>query len=583
LKKRSYIYLTMMMIFVGGILFAQETEVPTVAEEVVEETEEVKQPAVLEIYDVRASRGETVEFEVEASNLPEGVSSVVWTLDLALEGVEAATVRPSDDQPVNSQVSVAPVDQGKSSFAFIVEAPEGEMLSSGVLARVSFTAPNKIVLRKKFEVSDPKAVLESGAKITLEKEVGTIAITLIKAPVRLFAFMAGVVALIYWCSTIKKFEVFFRFCPPLIWMYFIPMVCTTIGVIPDSSALYSPFMSKIILPAILVLLLIPSDIRSIAQLGVKAVLMMCFATTGIVVGAVVSFYIFTTFTPGALPEETWKGVAALSGSWIGGSPNMFAVLESVGTPPGIIGPLVVVDTVLAYSWLGLLIALSAYQRKIDKYHKADSKMIDEISARLEAEQAEHSRAPRTADIAFMCGIAFVASQVCIWCGYPIFDFVKNTLGLTLISEVVNSYGWSILLITAVGLGLSMTKVRHLDYCGASSLGYIGLYLLLTCYGAQANLQAVIEVPMFFALGFVWLVIHIAFLYAGIRILKAPLFLGATSSMANIGGTASAPVVAAAYNQSMAPVGLLMAILGSTVGTPLALFVVAMICKYIETG
>ncbi len=180
----------------------------------------------------------------------------------------------------------------------------------------------------------------------------------------------------------------------------------------------------------------------------------------------------------------------------------------------------------------------------------------------------------------MIGVAFVASQICIYLGKPIYAFIDETLKLELISSVVSSYGWAILLITAVGLFLSTTKVRRLDYSGASSLGYTGLYLLLTCYGAQANFQAVLEVPVFFGIGFVWLIIHIIILYIGVRLTRSPLFLGATSSMANIGGTASAPVVAAAYNPSMAPVGLLMAILGGVLGTPLALFVIATFGKMI---
>src|SRR5690606_35451510 len=212
--------------------------------------------------------------------------------------------------------------------------------------------------------------------------------------------------------------------------------------------------------------------------------------------------------PNSLPEGTWKGIAALSGSWIGGSPNMFAVIETLSTPASIIGPMVIVDTVCAYTWLGLLITLVPYQEKVDKRHSADTRAIEEKSARLRMEQQSNARAPRTADIAFMIGGAFVVSQACLWIGsefvFPLFNDVLEWHWLT---DFMNAFGWGILVITAAGLLLSMTRMRTLDYCGASSLGNVGLYLMLTGYGAQANLRAIMEVPVFFGIGVMWILIH----------------------------------------------------------------------------
>lgn len=399
-------------------------------------------------------------------------------------------------------------------------------------------------------------------------------------PAALFAVLAAVVAIIYMLSTVKSLEGFFRYFPPLIWMYFIPMILTTIGITPDSSPLYSPFMSKIMLPAILVLLIIPSDIRTVVKLGPKAIAVMLVATLGITLGAIGSFSLFQFIMPDSLPEGTWQGIAALSGSWIGGSPNMTAVIESVGAPANIIGPLIIVDTVLAYSWLGVLVALSGYQHRIDKFNNASTQIVEELSERVRLDQEAHSRTPKPVDIAIMVGLAFGVSQICIALGPQIYNLIEAIFGeKNVIGEVVSGYGWAILLITAAGLFLSTTKVRHLDYCGASSIGYIGLYLLLTTYGARADLRSIFEVPVFFGMGLVWLIIHIVVLAIGLRLLKAPLFLGATSSMANIGGTASAPVVAASYYSTMAPVGLLMGIIGGTIGTPIA-FAIAAACRMI---
>ncbi|MCC5877343.1 MAG: DUF819 family protein, partial [Candidatus Sumerlaeia bacterium] len=362
-----------------------------------------------------------------------------------------------------------------------------------------------------------------------------------------------------------------------------PMTMTTIGITPDSSPLYSPFNLTVLLPAVLVLLLIPSDLRGLARLGGKALLMMAFATTGIVVGAILSFALFNTMFGDSLPEDTWKGVTSLSGSWIGGSANMMAVVGSIQTPPSILGPMIVVDTALAYSWLGILIALSVYQKRVDAYHKADSSAIEEMAAKLTREKEQKAQAPSVADIAIMIALAFVVSQLCLFLAQPLYHFLHEVLQLTAITSVVNAYGWGILLLTVVGLLLSLTPARQLEFRGASSIGYVGLYLLLTGFGAQANFRAILEVPLYFGIGAVMIGTHICFLYIGLRLLRAPMVLAAASSMANIGGTASAPVVAASFNQSLAPLGLVMAILGSTLGTPLALLVVATTTRALSGG
>jgi uncharacterized membrane protein len=535
------------------------------------------------VEDIRGGTGESVTFPVRALKLPPETTAIEWVLDLRLPAIETVTARAGSNTPPNTRIAVEPAAQGPPRFFFRVEAEAGQTLSGKEIALVTFRAPSRIVQRTSIEMPEAWAVNAQGGRTLLVPETYSLAISLIHDPVVLFTFLAACVAVIFWLGRLRALAKLFRYFPPLIWTYFVPMVCTTVGIIPDASTLYSPFMSRVILPAVLILLLIPANVRQIQRLGLKALAIMLFGTLGIVLGAIGSTALFAGIAGAALPPDAWKGVAALSGSWIGGSANMMAVIEAISVPPSIIGPLVVVDTVLAYSWLGLLIALSAYQKTIDRHHKADSSVVDEISAHLEAEHEAHARDPKVVDIALMLGLAFGVSQLCLSFGGPVHQWITGTLGWKAIAEIINAYGWGILLITAAGILLSMTRLRELDYCGASSLGYVGLYLMLTTYGARANLRAVLDVPVFFGIGFVWLVIHIAVLYLGIRLLRAPVFLAATASMANIGGTASAPVVAAAYNQSMAPVGLLMAILGSVIGTPAALFLVAVAARAIMGG
>lgn len=539
-------------------------------------------PAELLVDDLRAGVGQPVSGGftlVRGDEMPrEGDVVLTWRTTFGVPLDAPALVPASKD--VQSGASVISREDGTCEFtlrgpatAFFSDKEKEAKLK---VATVSFTPSAGIVTRR--AVGIVNARFEAGdAAFPVDGVEGSIAVALVTNVTSLFTLLCGTVAGIFMLSRVKAFEGFFKYFPPLIWMYFVPMFYTTFGITPDTSALYSPFMSRTLLPATLVLLLIGSDVRAIAQLGFKALAIMLIGTAGIVAGALVSFAIFH----GALPEQAWKGIAALSGSWIGGSPNMTAVIESLKAPPSLIGPLVIVDTVCAYTWLGFLIAGSQFQKRIDAFNRADSRVIDEIAVRLKAEEAANSRMPKTADVAIMLAVAFVVSQVCLWLGKPVFAFFDVTLGMKKMGEVLNAFGWGILLITAAGLFLSTTRIRLLEYCGASGLGNVGLFLLLTTYGAQANLRAIMEVPVFFGVGIVWISVHVVVLLVGVRLMRVPIFLGATASMANIGGTASAPVVAASYNPAMAPVGLLMAILGGILGTPVALLVVGTACKAIS--
>ncbi|GMU20093.1 MAG: hypothetical protein AMXMBFR13_01930 [Phycisphaerae bacterium] len=411
------------------------------------------------------------------------------------------------------------------------------------------------------------------------------------SPVALFAFLATLAAVIFWVSARPGLQRFFRFFPALIWMYFLPMLCSSVGLIPHESPLYG-FMVSPILPVIIVLLLLPSDPATIARVGPKGIAMMLIGTLGIVAGAAGSIALFLYFLPaGTLPPDLWKGVAALSGSWIGGSPNMAAIAASVSLEPTLFGKMVVVDTVCAYTWLGVLIALVGWQARLDRFNRADGCLVEQLASRLALQQAERSRPIHTPDVLAILGIGFAVSQLCLFVGESLGSTVSRAeqaggvLATLRLSQVLSGFGWGILLTTAAGIALSFTSLRKLDDAGASSLGNAGLYLLLTTFGAQADLRLIgREDAWLFAIGAVWLLIHIAILFVGARLLRAPLFLVATGSMANVGGTASAPVVAAAFHPSLAPVGLLLAILGGIIGTPIGLLVVGKLCAALaETG
>ena len=371
----------------------------------------------------------------------------------------------------------------------------------------------------------------------------------------LAAFLSAVLGLVFWLSTFESLERVFKFLPPVIWAYFVPMLSTTLGIIPPESPVYD-WMSTYLLPFALFLLMITVDIRAILRLGPMALIMMLAGTAGIVIGGPIAFGLLGGFFA---DPEAWKGFAALSGSWIGGTANLVAIQESVGASASTLAPLLVVDVVVGYGWMGVLIFLSAYQDRFDRWVGADASHVQELNKRMESLNQERTPA-EIGDYAFIVGIALAAAV-----GSRLTGDLLPELG-----SVISSGTWAVLIVVTVGLVLSFTPLQDLERKGASKIGYFALYLLLTSIGAKADLSVVLDVPMYLVTGAVWIAIHILVLFAAARYFKAPLFFVATGSMANVGGAASAPIVAGVYLPAMAPVGLLMGVAGYILGIYAAL-------------
>ncbi|MDE2783609.1 MAG: DUF819 family protein [Gemmatimonadota bacterium] len=374
---------------------------------------------------------------------------------------------------------------------------------------------------------------------------------LINDPMGVFAFLAGLVALIFWVSELPRCKKLFEVVPPVIYVYFLPMLATTAGITPAASPLYDWTVPYLLLFALL-MLMVSVDLGSVARLGPVALFMVAAGTIGIVIGGPISLMLFG----GMLPEDAWTGFAALSGSWIGGTANMVAIAESVGTSPDAMGPVIVVDTVVGYGWMGVLIAMVGLQGRFDRRTKARTDAIEQTNRRLEEMKSE--RRPLTLRYAVvMIGFGMACAVLAQRLGQR-FPAVGDP-------TIISGTTWAILIVVTGGLVLSFTPLRKLETVGASHLGYTALYLLLAGIGAQADLRAVLDAPVYLLAGAVWIAIHLGVLLIAARIVRAPLFFVATGSMANVGGAASAPVVAGVYHRAMAPIGLLMAVAGYILG------------------
>ena len=374
---------------------------------------------------------------------------------------------------------------------------------------------------------------------------------LLSDPTAVAAYLAGLIALVFWLSGLPRLGKLFDITPPVIYAYFLPTLSTTFGITPPSSPAYA-WMVRYLLPFALLLLMITIDLRAIARLGTTAIVMLLGGTLGIVIGGPIAYLLFGSF----LPPDSWKGLAALSGSWIGGTANMVAIAESVGTPDSILGPIIVVDTVVGYGWMGVLLLLSGYQKKFDARMGARTDAIEETNRRIEA-LAPQRRPLDTRMAVVIVGLGFAGAVASVAAGARLPAVGTPT--------IISNTTWAVLIVVTGGLLFSFTRVRSLEEWGASKVGYAALYLLLGAIGAQADLKAVLAAPVFLAAGIVWIAIHALILYVLARLIRAPLFFFATGSMANVGGAASAPVVAGVYHPAMAPVGLLMAVAGYILG------------------
>ena len=395
---------------------------------------------------------------------------------------------------------------------------------------------------------------------------------LITNDIVLFGLIAGTLGLIFWLSSgpTPFWKKVFTWVPALLLCYFIPALYNTVGLIDGANnSLNNPVASRVLLPAALVLLTLSVDLKGILKLGPKLLFVFCAGTLGIVLGAIVSFQLMEWLHPPAVAGDTWKGMAALSGSWIGGGANMVAIREVYAVDATLFGQFAVVDVAIASAWMATLLFLANRAPQIDARSGADTKALDEMKERIAAYEAANARIPSLTDLMVIIGVAFgivglahaIATPLAAWFGANVANAAQFSLD--------SSFVWVIVLSTIAGLGLSATRARQLENAGASRLGTVFLYFLIACIGMQMDFLQLAGRPELLAIGVIWMLTHILVIWVAAKLVKAPLFYFAVGSQGNIGAAASAPVVAAAFHPSLAPVGVLLGTVGYATGTVIA--------------
>lgn len=394
----------------------------------------------------------------------------------------------------------------------------------------------------------------------------------------ILAVLLAVLGALFWISEQAAGRKFFSIIPMLVFCYFVPTTLTTLGVLPDHSPLYDWIMAYL-LPCSLLLLILALDVPGIIRLGPKAVIMLLAGTTGVVIGGPIALLIFKS----SVPEDTWQGLAALCGSWIGGGANMAALKDIAGTSSEMFGLMIIVDVAVANVWMGFLLFAAGKQKSIDRWTGADTAAIDDLKHRMADFQERTSRIPTLTDLMLILALGFICAWLCFKAGDILaqnFTYVDQlaTEKLRVIEgpdapEVIKPYlgasTWKFILITTIGVLLSFTKARNLEGAGASKIGSAMLFVLVASIGAHADFNKMFEQEgalMLVALGAVWMLIHIVIMLGVGKLIKAPVFFIAVGSQANIGGAASAPIVAGAFHPALAPVGVLLAVAGYVLGT-----------------
>jgi uncharacterized membrane protein len=380
-------------------------------------------------------------------------------------------------------------------------------------------------------------------------------------------------------SNIPFFKKFYGIVPALLLCYFLPAFLNTFGVISsDESNLYF-VASRYLLPASLVLLCLNIDIEGIRRLGPKALIMFFTATIGIVIGGPIALWMVSRISPDILDDEIWRGLATVAGSWIGGGANQTAMKEIYGASDQLFSAMIVVDVFVANVFMSLLLFGTGYNKKINKFFKADDSAIESLKNKMESFQKKMAKVATFKDLMLLIALSFTAIGLAHFLSNIISPAVsdwlvsiKDTSPMT--SVLLTSFGsgffWLVVFSTLFGIILSFTKAREFEGIGASKLGTIFLYILVATIGMKMDIKELINnwgvFKFLISGGLIWITIHALFLLIVAKIIKAPFFYVAVGSQANIGGAASAPVVAAAFSPSLAPVGVLLAVLGYAVGT-----------------
>lgn len=396
--------------------------------------------------------------------------------------------------------------------------------------------------------------------------------------------LTGALGLVFYTNSLPRFKKFYTFVPALLMCYFIPAALNSLGIVNGEESQLYFVASRYLLPASLVLLCLSIDLKGIYNLGPKAIMMFFAATVGIVVGGPFALWLVGQSDPGVLggnaPDAYWRGLSTVAGSWIGGGANQAALKEISDTLDAQFSIMLIVDVFVANLWMPFLLFGAGIRGRIDRWLNADASAVDELQHRVEQLQAKSARIASFPDWMVLVALAFggvalshlvadgASSHFTEWLDRTMANNPDSTA--IYLSSVTKGFFWLVVTATTIGIGLSFTRARNYEGAGASKMGSVFLYVLVATIGMKMDIGSLIENWSMYGsavtIGLLWMLVHIVVLLVIAKVIRAPFFFVAVGSQANVGGAASAPIVASAFSPALAPVGVLLAVLGYAVGT-----------------
>lgn len=386
-----------------------------------------------------------------------------------------------------------------------------------------------------------------------------------ESPAAVLAVLAIVAAFFFFLEQKTQWKLF-NFIPPLLFIYSVPVVLSNTGILPSASPAYD-VLGQFGLPVFITLLLLSIDVGAAVRIMGKGVFVMLLGTVGVVVGAPIGYFVVHRW----LPPDAWKGFGALAGSWIGGTGNMAAVAGGLETPPEIFGLAVLADNAIYVIWLPILLGSKAFAEKFNKWARVSESRVAEMEAAAKAEVSKDVEEPvKMRQLLYLAAIALSATALAAWIA-PM---------LPVIEPILSTSTWRVLIVTTIGILLSLTPARRLPRSHEIAMAIV--YIFVAGMGARASLAGLGDAPAFLLGALIWIFIHGLFCLAGAWIFKVDVHSAAIASAANIGGAASAPVVAAYHRESLVPVSILMALIGYAIGNYGA-FIAARLCFWVGGG
>jgi uncharacterized membrane protein len=386
---------------------------------------------------------------------------------------------------------------------------------------------------------------------------------MITSPIGVMTVLVGTAALFFWLERATGWRVF-QYLVPLIWIYATPLVLRNVGVLPGESAAYD-LLGTYGLPMFITLLLLSVDVGAAVRVMGRGIALMLIGTAGVVLGAPIGYLAVRHW----LDPEAWKGFGALAGSWIGGTGNMAAVAGGLETPPDMFGLAVLADTLIYIGWLPLLLGSKALADRFNRWTRVSEERLERMETAAAAEATEEAP-PAVRHVLYLGVLALTVT----WISGLLAPLLPE------IGQILSTSTWRILLVTTFGIALSFTPARRIP--SSHNLAMALVYVFVARMGASASLEGFTQAPAFLLGAAIWIVIHGLFCLGGAWLLKVDVHSAAIASAANIGGAASAPVVAAYHRKSLVPVSILMALIGYAIGNYCA-FVAAWLCAAVAPG